>query len=185
MLMLNESDKIALLALARTTLESCLNHNPMPELDEANSALREKKGAFVSLHRGDDLRGCIGQLYPDQELYKVVRHCALSAALEDFRFMPVTKDELKELSIEISVLSPFRKIGRIEEIEVGRHGLYMVHGPKRGLLLPQVAVEYGWERETFLEQTCRKSGLTESAWQDPKTSIFIFEADIFSEHEKV
>ena len=91
--MLNESDKIALLVLARTTLESGLNNNPIPELDEANSALREKKGAFVSLHRGDDLRGCIGQLYPDQDLYKVIQHCVLSAALEDFRFMPVTNDE--------------------------------------------------------------------------------------------
>jgi AmmeMemoRadiSam system protein A len=143
--------------------------------------LLERKGAFVSLHRGEDLRGCIGQLYPDRELYKIVQHCVLSAALEDTRFIAVTQDELSGLSIEISVLTPFRRIRDIEEIEVGKHGLYIVHGVFRGLLLPQVATQYRWDRTTFLEHTCRKSGLHESAWRDPHTIIHTFEAEVFAD----
>ena len=95
--------------------------------------------------------------------------------------MPVEKEEVAELSIEISVLTPFHRIHQIEEIEVGRHGLFIVQGHFRGLLLPQVATQYGWDRITFLRQTCRKSGLPESAWQDPKTAIHTFEAEVFSE----
>jgi AmmeMemoRadiSam system protein A len=143
--------------------------------------LLERKGAFVSLHRGEELRGCIGQLYPDRELYRIVQHCVLSAALEDTRFLPVTQEELKDLNIEISVLTPFHRVRDIEEIEVGKHGLYIVQGRFRGLLLPQVATQYGWDRTTFLEQTCRKSGLPESAWRDPRTIIQIFEAEVFSD----
>jgi AmmeMemoRadiSam system protein A len=113
-----------------------------------------------------------------------VQHCAVSAALEDPRFMPVTREELKNLEIEISVLSPFHRIQEIEEIEVGTHGLYMVQGPFRGLLLPQVATQYGWDRMTFLKQTCLKSGLPESAWRDPRTAIYVFEAEVFSESNR-
>ena len=179
--MLDQEDKAALLNLARTTLESYLAQKPTPSYDPSGAALLERKGAFVSLHRGDELRGCIGQLYPDRELYKIVQHCVLSAALEDTRFVPVVIEELPDLSIEISVLTPFRRIRRIEGIEVGKHGLYIVQGRFRGLLLPQVATQYGWDRLTFLRQTCRKSGLPESAWQDPQTLIHTFEAEVFSE----
>ncbi len=179
--MLNTAEKSALLELARKTLESYLRKGtPAPCMPDIDS-LGEKKGAFVSLHRGDALRGCIGQLIPDHKLTDVVRHCVISAAAEDTRFDPVSIEELPELSIEISVLSPFYRIRTIEEIEVGRHGLYMVKGYRRGLLLPQVASEYGWDRITFLKQTCRKSGLPESSWQDPETEIYIFEAEVFSE----
>jgi AmmeMemoRadiSam system protein A len=179
--MLEDSDKITLLKLARMTLEACLANAAAPTYHTSREALLERKGAFVSLHRGEELRGCIGQLYPDRELYKVVQHCVLSAAQEDTRFMPVTLEELKDLSIEISVLTPFRRVQEVEEIEVGRHGLYLVQGRFRGLLLPQVATQFGWDRTTFLQQTCRKSGLPDSAWRDPRTLIHTFEAVVFSD----
>jgi len=179
--MLDNSDKATLLKLARETLEAYLANDKIPGSHVYGEALMEQKGAFVSLHRERELRGCIGQLFPDRELYKIVQHCVLSAALEDTRFLPVTREELKDLDIEISVLTPFRRIRDIEEIEVGRHGLYLVQGRFRGLLLPQVATQYGWDRATFLAQTCRKSGLPESAWKDPHTIIHTFEAEVFSE----
>jgi len=179
--MLDNSDRTALLNLARTTLEAYLTNETTPACHVSSGALLEKKGAFVSLHRGEELRGCIGQLYPDRELYKIVQHCVLSAALEDTRFLPVTQEELKDMNIEISILTPFHRIRNVEEIEVGRHGLYLVQGRFRGLLLPQVATQYGWDRITFLAQTCRKSGLPESAWRDPNTIIHTFEAEVFSD----
>jgi AmmeMemoRadiSam system protein A len=179
--MLSSTDQKALLELARKTLESYLADKTTPQCRVASEAFAERKGAFVSLHNGEELRGCIGQLSQDLELYSVVQHCVISAALEDTRFPPITKEEVAGLSIEISVLTPFRRIRQIEEIEVGKHGLYIVQGPFRGLLLPQVASQYGWDRITFLKQTCRKSGLPESAWQDPRTIIQIFEAEVFSE----
>jgi AmmeMemoRadiSam system protein A len=179
--MLDETDKTILLKLARTTLEARFSGNPSPACHTSREGLLERKGAFVSLHRGNELRGCIGQLYPDRELFKIVQHCVLSAALEDTRFIAVSQNEVRELSIEISVLTPFRRIREIEEIEVGKHGLYIVQGIFRGLLLPQVATEYGWDRKTFLEHSCRKAGLHESAWQDPHTVMHTFEAEIFSD----
>lgn len=179
--MLEDSDKAKLLKLARTTLENHFTKKKMPPCDISSSALLEHKGAFVSLHRGEELRGCIGQLFPDRELYRIVQHCVLSAALEDTRFDPVTQNEVSELEIEISVLTPFRRIRDVEEIEVGRHGLYMVRGESRGLLLPQVATQYHWDRTTFLEHTCLKSGLPPTAWRDPQTNIHTFEAQVFSD----
>ena len=181
--MLNDSDKRILLTLARKTLEAHLSKSIPPDLSVPSTALTEQLGAFVSLHEREDLRGCIGQIYPDRELYKIVQHCVLSAALNDPRFMPVTPEELPDLEIEISVLSPLHRIQNIEEIEVGRHGLYMVRGNHGGLLLPQVATEYRWNRIEFLEHTCNKSGLPKSAWRDPQTVIYVFEAEVFSESE--
>jgi AmmeMemoRadiSam system protein A len=179
--MIDADQKKALLDLARKTLKTYLTEKSIPSYQPPDEGLAERKGAFVSLHNGEELRGCIGQLFADRELYKIVQHCAISAALEDTRFIAVTSDELNELKIEISVLSPFRRIRQIEEIEVGKHGLYIVQGQFRGLLLPQVATQYGWDRVAFLRHTCRKSGLPESAWQDPHTIIHIFEAEVFSE----
>jgi uncharacterized protein len=179
--MLDDIDRSVLLKLARATLEAYFARESTPVCPQPSAALLERKGAFVSLHRGDELRGCIGQLFPDRELYKIVQHCALSAALEDTRFIAVEREELDALCIEISVLTPFNRIRSIEEVEVGRHGLYIVRGGFRGLLLPQVATQYNWDRNTFLEHTCLKSGLPQSAWQDPKTIIHTFEADVFSD----
>jgi AmmeMemoRadiSam system protein A len=178
--MLSTADKAALLKFARKTLEAYLMDGAATSC-AAGESLKQKKGAFVSLHLGDQLRGCIGQLNPDSELCEVVQHCVISAAADDTRFLPVTKDELPELTIEISVLTPFHRIQQVEEIEVGKHGLYVAQGYFKGLLLPQVASQFGWDRVTFLGQTCRKSGLPESAWQDPKTAIYTFEAEVFSE----
>jgi len=179
--MLSDADKSELLEIARQTLQSHFTENTTPQNLPASESLKEKKGAFVSLHNRDELRGCIGQLFPDMEVSEVVRHCVISAASEDTRFHPVTKDEVPDLTIEISVLTPFHRIMQIEQIEVGKHGLYMVRGYHRGLLLPQVASEYGWDRVDFLRHTCAKSGLPEYAWQDPKTEIYTFEAEVFSE----
>ena len=180
--MLEESDKIALLKLARLTLESYFVDGETPAYHTSRVSLLEKKGAFVSLHDKEDLRGCIGQLYPDRELYKIVQHCVLSAALEDSRFTPVRFEELPDLNIEISVLAPFHRIKDIEEIQIGMHGIYIVQGRFRGVLLPQVATDYGWDKKTFLEQTCRKAGLPESDWRDAHTLIHTFEAEVFDEH---
>jgi uncharacterized protein len=179
--MFEATDKIALLKLARMTLQSYLNDERMSAYDAANPLFSEKKGAFVSLHNHEELRGCIGLISPDYELYKVVQHCVISAALEDRRFYPVTQEELPALNIEISVLSPFHRIKDIEEIEVGRHGLYLEHGRSNGLLLPQVAKSYSWDRLSFLAQTCRKAGLAETDWRDIHTIIHTFEAEVFDE----
>lgn len=181
--MLDDSDKSTLLNLARSTLEFYFDKQSMPEFQTERSELLERKGAFVTLQKGDDLRGCIGQLEPDQELCKIVQYCALSAAFEDPRFPPVQQKELDGLSIEISALTPLSRIQEVDEITVGKHGLYIVKGSYRGLLLPQVAEQYGWDRTTFLDQTCHKAGLPESAWKEPQTAIYIFEAEVFSDSE--
>ena len=179
--MLDASARTELLKLARTALEEYFARGYVEEQTTSSEELSALKGAFVSLHRGDVLRGCIGQIYPDRELHKIVQNCALSAALEDARFQPVRAEELPDISIEISVLTPFRQIHDPEDVEVGRHGLYIQSGRFRGLLLPQVAAQYSWDRETFLCQTCRKAGLPESAWRDPHTTIHTFEAEVFAE----
>jgi AmmeMemoRadiSam system protein A len=179
--MLDAAARTELLKLARTTLKDYFDRGYVEEYPTCCEELSALKGAFVSLHKGDILRGCIGQIYPDRELYKIVQQCALSAALEDARFQPVRLEELPQISIEISVLTPFRQIHGSEEVEVGRHGLYIQSGRFRGLLLPQVATQNNWDRETFLCQTCRKAGLPESAWRDPHTTIQTFEAEVFAE----
>ncbi len=181
---LNDSAKSELLVLARATLESYLCTKTIPEYHTSRPELRTRAGAFVSLHRGEELRGCIGHLAPDKELFRTVQRCAISAALEDLRFNPVTFDELASVHIEISVLEPFRRITSPDEIEVGRHGLYIVRGGYRGLLLPQVATQYGWDRTKFLAQTCRKAGLTENAWSEPGVIVNMFEAQVFGEAER-
>jgi len=179
--MLSDLDKVTLLKLARNTLETYFERESVQEFDTDIPELLDRKGAFVSLHRGEELRGCIGQLDADNALYTVVQHCALSAAFTDSRFPPVNRKELADLNIEISVLTPFHRIRDINEITVGKHGLYIVQGYYKGLLLPQVAEQYSWDRTTFLEQTCYKAGLSRSDWRDPSTEIYIFEAEVFSE----
>ncbi|MBZ5495314.1 MAG: AmmeMemoRadiSam system protein A [Acidobacteriia bacterium] len=178
---LDESAQKELLVLTRATLESYFSTGQIPEYCAQHPALLERRGAFVSLHRGAELRGCIGLLSSEGELYRTVQRCALSAALEDSRFKPVTRHEVADLKIEISVLSPFERITDVHVIEVGRHGLIVSLGGLRGLLLPQVATKYDWDRETFLAQTCRKAGLPSNAWRQPNAAIQIFEAQVFSE----
>ncbi|NWG12271.1 MAG: AmmeMemoRadiSam system protein A [Acidobacteria bacterium] len=181
MIHLNESARKELLKLARGSLDSYFATGKVGDTRPDRPELHQLAGAFVSLHRGDELRGCIGLIEPEGPLYRTVQRCAVSAAVEDFRFDPVTADELPEIKIEISVLSALKVADNISEIKVGKHGLYMVRGHRRGLLLPQVATDYGWDRESFLTQTCHKAGLSGDAWRDPATAIYLFEAQVFSE----
>lgn len=181
---LAEAARKELLAHARAALVSYLSAGRIPDCEKVHPDLRRQCGAFVSLHAGEELRGCIGMLSPERDLLRTVQHCAISAALEDFRFPSVTADEIPRLRIEISVLTPMKRIGDVSVIEVGKHGLMISRGGFRGLLLPQVGGRYGWERETFLAQTCRKAGLPESAWRQSGTAIYIFEAQVFSEPEE-
>ena len=126
--------------------------------------LAEPRGAFTTLYYRGDLRGCVGYVLPVTSLYRTVAESARGAAFDDSRFPPVTRDEAPELRVSLSVLSPPQPI-QPEQMEIGRHGLLITLGPYRGLLLPQVPVEHGWDRIAFLEQTCRKAGLPPNAWQ--------------------
>jgi AmmeMemoRadiSam system protein A len=135
----------------------------------------------VTLNKRDQLRGCIGQTVAMQPLYKTVSYCAVQAAVADPRFPPVTKAELPDIDIEISVLTPLQKVNSLDEIKVGRDGLMISLGGYRGLLLPQVATEYNWDKTTFLQQTCRKAGLPTDAYQKSDAELFKFQAIIFHE----
>jgi AmmeMemoRadiSam system protein A len=176
---LTKDDKATLYAIARTAIECGAVGKKPPALEIKSDILKENRGAFVSLHRHGNLRGCIGHIQPTRPLYKTVQDMAIAAAFQDPRFEPVSLDEIDELDIEISVLTPMKKIENIQEIEVGKHGLYMVNNIYHGLLLPQVATNYGWNKKTFLEHTCVKAGLPQDAWTDKNTEIYIFSADIF------
>lgn len=180
---LNEDEKKLLLRIARETLENYLNNQTVPDFQIDSAVLKEKRGAFVTLNTTDgQLRGCIGHIEGYKPLWETIREMALAAGLNDPRFPPVSSKELKNIKIEISVLSPLEKITDVSKIVVGKHGIVMRAGFYSGLLLPQVATDYGWNREEFLEHTCRKAGLPKDAWQDPATQIFIFSADVFGEN---
>jgi len=177
---LTAEDKNELLKIARDVVEChCRGEKPVkPVVD--SSTLREPRGAFVTLHKNGKLRGCIGQIRAQKPLIETIAEMAEAAAFRDPRFPPVTSEELDQLEYEISVLTPLRRIKDVEEIKVGIHGIYMKRGGLSGLLLPQVATDWGWDRTTFLEHTCTKAGLPEDAWRDKKTEIYIFSADVFS-----
>jgi AmmeMemoRadiSam system protein A len=133
----------------------------------------------VTLHKQGRLRGCIGQIHARQPLVRTVAEMAVAAAFEDPRFPPLRREELRDIDIEISVLTPLRRITDVGEIQVGTHGIYLRRGAYSGLLLPQVATEWGWDRNTFLEHTCEKAHLPKDAWKDKKAEIYIFSADVF------
>jgi AmmeMemoRadiSam system protein A len=153
-------------------------HGKIP-LDPPTPHLAEPRGVFTSLYLHEELRGCVGYVFPACSVYRAVAETARAAAFNDNRFSPVTQDEAAQLQIELSILSPAQPI-RAEEIEVGRHGLLINWHGRRGLLLPQVPVERGWDRTTFLEQTCRKAGVPADAWQHGAT-IEAFTAEVFGE----
>ncbi|MEI6127660.1 MAG: AmmeMemoRadiSam system protein A [Pseudomonadota bacterium] len=176
---LTENEKSLLLKIARTTIEARINGEPPPEIIAETPALQEKRGAFVSLHAQGNLRGCIGYIIAEKPLYKTIQEMAIAAAFKDPRFEPLSRSELDGLAIEISVLTPMKRIADSSEIEAGKHGIMITKGYFSGLLLPQVATEYGWGREKFLAQTCIKAGLQADAWKEPDTNIFIFSADVF------
>ncbi len=176
---LGEQDKKTLHHIAKTVIENKARGKPVPEFKVESHILKENRGAFVTIHKKGQLRGCIGYIEGHGPLHKTIEEMAEAAAFRDPRFTPVKEKELSELELEISVLTPLKKITDVNEIEVGKHGIYIKKGWSSGLLLPQVATEYGWDRQTFLEHTCQKAGLPSNAWKDKSTEIYIFSADIF------
>jgi AmmeMemoRadiSam system protein A len=147
--------------------------------DPPSAKLRETFGAFVTLTLGGELRGCIGHIVGDKPLYLTIAEMAKAAAFQDPRFPPLSRAEFEEIHTDISILSPITLCPDPTLVKVGRHGLIMRQGYKQGLLLPQVPVEWHWDRETFLAQTCRKAGLPADAWKMPETQIYWFEAEVF------
>ena len=178
---ISKKEQEILLGIARKTLEEYVRNGNVPKMDAKESVLFEKRGAFVTLTKDGSLRGCIGYIQPVAPLYKAVSDMTIAASTRDPRFPPISHGELKDIRIEISVLSPLRLISDTNEIEVGKHGLYMIRGNNAGLLLPQVATEHKWNKEEFLKQTCVKAGLSAQAWKDKNTQIYTFSAQIFSE----
>lgn len=171
-----------LLAVARRAIVEAVHHRPPPQVSLASPVLAQPSGAFVSLYQRGRLRGCIGQIEPTEPLAMAVARCAAAAAIEDPRFAPVRPEEIPELEIEISMLSPLAPLAP-NEVEIGKHGLLITRGWLRGLLLPQVATQFHWTRERFLQETCRKAGLDPDAWQDSSARIEAFTAEVFSEAE--
>jgi AmmeMemoRadiSam system protein A len=169
-----------LLKLAHESIESALERREIP-LDPPSAHLAELRGAFTTIYFRGQLHGCVGFVFPVASLYRTVAETARAAAYEDTRFSPVTREEAPELEVSLSVLSSLQPL-RAEEVEIGRHGLLISHEGRRGLLLPQVPVEHGWDRATFLEQTCRKAGLPPDAWQKGAT-IEGFTAEVFGDGE--
>jgi len=176
-------DKITLVDIVKKTILWKLNNKMPPKVTIESDTLKEKRGAFVTLKKRGHLRGCIGYVKAVKPLWETVQEMALAAAFHDPRFPSLKSDELKDISVEISVLSPLKRISDVNEIEVGKHGLYIVRGYNSGLLLPQVAVEYDWDKETFLSETCYKAGLPPNSWMEEDTEIYVFSADYFGDIE--
>lgn len=174
----SDEERRILKELARTSIEAALfgKEDKRPEIPQT---LKKKMGAFVCLKTRGELKGCIGYIKGVKPLDRTVTEMAVQAAFHDPRFLPLDKDEWKSTDIEISVLTPMQKIKEINEIQVGVHGIYIEQGANSGLLLPQVAIENGWDRMTFLEYTCMKAGLPGDAWKSGETEIYIFSADVF------
>jgi len=174
-------ERTLLLKLAHLAIESALSRSEI-SLKPPSPHLAEPRGAFTTLYRHGELRGCVGFVEAGASLYQTVIETARAAAFEDTRFWPVTREELGGLQISLSILTKPQPISS-EQVEVGRHGLIVGMGGRRGLLLPQVPVENNWDRITFLEQTCRKAGLPLDAWQKG-AAIEAFTAEVFGEQEK-
>jgi len=181
--MLSKEQKKALIIIARDSMENYVRSRKRISFSVDDHQLKRDQGAFVTLHKHGELRGCIGRVVSDSPLYQVVADMAVEAAVGDPRFPPVTQGELKDIEIEISAMSPLEEIKDVNKIEVGKHGIIIRRGFFSGLLLPQVATEYGWDRETFLDHTCQKAGLPPGSWKDKATKILIFSAEVFSEKE--
>ncbi|PJA29151.1 MAG: hypothetical protein CO189_03230 [candidate division Zixibacteria bacterium CG_4_9_14_3_um_filter_46_8] len=179
---LNDQQEKVLLKIAREAIKNAVeNKTTSISPSMTDPLLAAKCGAFVTITEDDQLRGCIGYTEAYKPLYQTVHECAISAALHDYRFTPLQANELSKIHLEISVLTPLEVVDNIEEIEVGRDGLMISKGRNRGLLLPQVATEYGWDRVTFLEQTCRKAGLPSNSYKDSEAIIYSFQALAFGE----
>ena len=181
---LTESDKRYLLSLARETLRVFLGEGRRPVCDEPSPGLMVARATFVTLRRRStgELRGCRGEIEAKQPIVDAVVETTIASATDDPRFPPVAAGEVEDLHIEISALTPLQQIAP-DEVEVGRHGLLLVVRGRRGLLLPQVPVEQGWDRITFLRWVCRKAGVDPEAWRMPDAQLFAFECEVWGEDD--
>jgi AmmeMemoRadiSam system protein A len=179
----SDADRRTLLSLARRAIAAAVRREAPPSHD-APATLARSAGAFVTLHARGELRGCIGHVEADRALADVVASCAVSAAEHDPRFPPVGEAELDIIDIEVSVLGPLERVHALTDIEVGRHGLVVENGWHRGLLLPQVAPEWGWDAAAFVAHTCRKAGLAPDAWPHRGAVLYRFEAEVFGEEPR-
>ena len=180
--MTSDADRRALLEFARLAIAAHVGRAAPPPIPECEAATTIG-GAFVTIHKDGRLRGCIGHIESDLARGAVVARCAIQSCSADPRFPPVDASELPYLTLELSLLGPLEPIGGIDQIEVGRHGLVVEDGWNRGLLLPQVASEWSWDRETFIAQTCRKAGLPADAWRSG-AKLWRFEAEVFGDERE-
>lgn len=177
---LTNSERKIVLQTARETIR-CRLFQEKPDYPDPTPALKQKCGAFVTLHQEGKLRGCIGYVRATKSLIETIKEVSASSAFDDPRFPPLQKLELSQIQIEASILSPLHRIKSVEEIEVGVHGILLNQGSCSGLLLPQVAAEYSWDREQFLTHTCYKAGLPGDCWKNNTTEIEVFSALVFHE----
>jgi AmmeMemoRadiSam system protein A len=178
---LEEIDRRELLRIARIALKEWLRIGRLPPGAPHRPTLLSQAGAFVSLQVDGTLRGCLGQTDPETPLYRTVSDLAIGAATRDARFATLQREEIPRTRITISILSPRERVSDLGRVEVGQHGLVITRGEQRGLLLPQVATDHKWDRDTFLGETCRKAGLAAEAWREPDIVIERFTADVFSD----
>jgi len=176
----SDEERRLLLQLAHDAIAAALDKRDI-DLAPPSDHLAEHRGAFTTLHKNEGLRGCVGYVFPMYSLYRTIAETAVAAALNDTRFLPVGVEEVARLQVEISVLSPLQVIDP-EDVEVGKHGLLITYGNRRGLLLPQVPIEHHWDRETFLRQTCVKAGIPPDAWEHG-AKVEAFTAEVFREGE--
>ena len=182
---LNSDEKLTLLEVARNTLEYCVKEGKKPHLNSGEytltQTLKNKRGVFVTLNKNGNLRGCIGHIQPREQLFDAVIDNTINSSMNDRRFKPVSEDELSDIEIDISVLSPIRKISGAEKFITGKHGIIIRLGGTRAVFLPQVATEQGWNREETLAHLCNKAGLPSYAWKDEEMEFFVFTAEVFHE----
>jgi AmmeMemoRadiSam system protein A len=185
-MILSESEKEQLIQIARNTIDNYLKVSSIPEIDPNSlpPGLKNNAGAFVTLKKSGELRGCIGHFEADKPLYSIVQLMAVASATQDHRFPRVTPNELKSIDIEISVLTPMQEISDVKKIRLGVDGIYIRRGYRSGTFLPQVATDTGWDLEEFLGHCARdKAGIGWDGWKDKETEIFVYQAFVFGEKE--
>ncbi len=180
--MFNQAQKKELLKIARNSIEQYLENRKKPDVETDDNLLRQNMGAFVTLQKHGQLRGCIGNMSAIKPLYLTIRDMAIAAAVQDTRFSPVTLAEMEDIDIEISALSPMEKIDDYKKIEAGKHGVLVQMAGRSGVYLPQVAVETGWNRDEFMNSLCaQKAGIPQNAWKTGQCDMYIFTAEVFGE----
>lgn len=184
--MLTEKEKHILLQVAHDSIIAATKNESPPDLDVDDSILNKLGGAFVTIYVSDQLRGCIGFIEPIFPLIKTIQIAATKASSEDYRFTPIQSNELSDVTVHISIIGEQRKMNSIEDIVIGEDGIIIALADMRGLLLPQVAVEWEWDAKQFLDATCRKAGLPNAAWHDPRAEVILFKVEAFGDrHQKI